>query len=169
MSTRAQRPLATVIAILVVAVWIWWEQRERGDAPEAPPRSAPGEGREQSPPRPGGVIAPADPNAELIAAWRAGKDGTWVSGRARVMKVLSDDLEPPRHQRFLFKVQPDLVVKLSHNIDIAPRLPLREGDEFEYHGRYEMGEHGALVHWTHRDPGGSHSGGWVRVGGKTYR
>ncbi|MGE0191472.1 MAG: DUF3465 domain-containing protein [Planctomycetota bacterium] len=166
---RAQRPLATVIAVLAIAAWLWWEQRGRGSAPEAPPKTAPGGTREQRPPRPGGVIAPADPNTELVAAWRAGADGTWVSGRARVMKLLADDLQTPRHQRLLFRVHPDLVVKLSHNIDLAPRLPLKVGDEFEYHGRYEMGEHGALVHWTHHDPGGSHSGGWVKVGGKTYR
>jgi hypothetical protein len=166
MARRAQRPLVSLLLILAVAAWMWWEKRTGTGAGGPTPReSGPEAGR-----RPPGTqeTGRADPNAELLAAWRAGREGAWVTGRARVMKVLDDDLEPPRHQRFLIRVGDGLVVKISHNVDLADRVPLGQGDEFAYRGRYEMGEHGALVHWTHHDPAGG-EGGWLQVGGRTYR
>jgi len=57
---------------------------------------------------------------------------------------------------------------ISHNIDLAPRVPMALGDHLEVRGRYEWNAKGGLLHWTHRDPAGKRAGGWIRLGGKTY-
>lgn len=137
---------------VLLALALWWLDRSGSRETPAPPSAA------------------DDANRELVLAHAGGRTRTWVGGRARVAKVLPDDLAPPRHQRFLVRVGDGLSVKISHNIDLAPRVPgLAEGTEVEYHGLYELGEHGAFVHWTHHDPSGRHSGGWLKVDGRTYR
>ena len=60
------------------------------------------------------------------------------------------------------------VVKVSHNIDLAPRVPAVKGDLLEFKGEFEWNELGGVVHWTHHDPGGRREGGWVRSRGRLY-
>ncbi|NND38388.1 MAG: DUF3465 domain-containing protein [Pseudomonadales bacterium] len=86
-----------------------------------------------------------------------------------VVKILRDDLEGSRHQRFLVS-QADLPTLLvAHNIDLAPRVPLQEGDRVYVRGRYEWNNKGGVLHWTHHDPKGRRQGGWVRYQGKLYK
>jgi hypothetical protein len=64
----------------------------------------------------------------VLALVRARAQGEWVTARLRVLKVLADDHEGSRHQRLLVKVGQDprgndFTVKVSHNIDLAPRVP----------------------------------------------
>ncbi len=154
MSRSLRRPIAAGLTVLV-ALAVWWLQQHHGARGTASP--------------PKQTVPAGEDHTEILRAWRDGRNGVWVTGRAKVWRLLADDLAPPRHQRLLFRAGPDLTVKLSHNIDLAPRLPLKVGDEFEYHGQYEMGEHGAFVHWTHHDPAGRHGGGWVRADETTWR
>src|SRR5262245_16583009 len=61
-----------------------------------------------------------------------------VEGRSKVKKILSDDNEGSRHQRFVLQLDSGQTLLVTHNIDIAPRIPdLREGDEVEFRGVYE--------------------------------
>ena len=166
--TGSQRKLiSTVLAVVAALVITWLEKRKHNEA-EAPAQPPP-LGGTRTPDSTAESLPQGVSNAELLAARDSGKTHQWVTGRARVLKTLRDDLEGSKHQRWLIKPARGWTVKISHNIDIAPRVPLKAGDEFEYHGRYEVGEHGAFVHWTHRDPGKRHAGGWIRYRGKTYR
>ena len=64
----------------------------------------------------------------------------------------------------------DTAASISHNIDLAPRIPdLERGDEVIFRGQYEWNQRGGVLHWTHHDPAGRRSGGWLRHGGETYR
>jgi hypothetical protein len=38
-----------------------------------------------------------------------------------------------------------------------------------FRGEYEWNQKGGVIHWTHRDPDGQHSGGWLKHKGKTYQ
>jgi hypothetical protein len=59
---------------------------------------------------------------------------------------------------------------MAHNIDLAPRIAdLEEGDTVAFNGVYEWNAKGGIIHWTHRDPGGSHEAGWIRHKGQTYQ
>ncbi len=83
-----------------------------------------------------------------------------VSGT--VDKLLPDDTEGSRHQRFILRVTPGHTVLVVHNIDLAPRLnDLRAGDRVSVKGEYEWNDQGGLIHWTHRDPNSRHEDGWI--------
>ena len=83
-----------------------------------------------------------------------------VSGT--VEKLLTDDLEGSRHQRFIIRMTTGHTVLVVHNIDLAPRVnALREGDLVSVKGEYEWNDRGGLIHWTHRDPNSRHEDGWI--------
>lgn len=93
----------------------------------------------------------------------------FITGKGVVYKLLSDDNEGSRHQRFLIRTMEGQSFLIVHNIDIAPRInSLLEGDEVEFVGEFIDNEKGGLVHWTHRDPDGRRQGGWLKVGGVKY-
>lgn len=102
-------------------------------------------------------------------AFEERRSGVWLSVRGEAVRTLKDDLKGARHQRFIIRLTGGQTLLISHNIDLAPRVPLAPGDELEVRGRYEWNPRGGLLHWTHRDPAGKRPGGWVRLGGKTYR
>lgn len=93
-----------------------------------------------------------------------------VRGSGRVIKLLSDDLDGSRHQRFILELNSGQTVLVSHNIDLAPRISgLDTGDVVEFFGEYEWNPQGGVIHWTHHDPGGRHVGGWLKHDGNTYQ
>ena len=94
--------------------------------------------------------------------------GIMVQAPAQVIKTLPDDNEGSRHQRFIVELSNGHTVLISHNIDLAERVPLREGDELDFKGQFEWNERGGVVHWTHKDPAGRHEEGWVRHAGVVY-
>jgi hypothetical protein len=93
-----------------------------------------------------------------------------VRGEGVVTKILSDDIEGSRHQRFILRLSNGQTLLVAHNIDLAPRISkLRTGDAVEFNGEYEWNSKGGVIHWTHHDPGGRHIGGWLKHDGKTYQ
>lgn len=93
-----------------------------------------------------------------------------VEGEGTVIRILADDLNGPRHQRFIVEVPSGQTVLITHNIDIAPRIiGLEEGDLVRFNGEYVWNAKGGVVHWTHKDPRGKHVAGWVRHKGTTYQ
>jgi hypothetical protein len=93
-----------------------------------------------------------------------------IGGHGIVSKVLSDDKEGSRHQRFILEMKDGLIVLVAHNIDLAPRVRgLKKGDTIEFFGEYEWNQKGGVLHWTHNDPGGHHPDGWLKHDGQTYR
>ena len=93
-----------------------------------------------------------------------------VEGEGTVIRLLPDDLNGSRHQRFIVELASGQTLLVSHNIDLAPRINgLKVGDSVRFNGEYEWIEKGGVVHWTHRDPRGTHMAGWVVHNGKTYQ
>lgn len=86
-----------------------------------------------------------------------------------VARQLPDDNEGSRHQRFILELASGHSLLVSHNIDLAPRVPLSEGDRLTIRGRYEWNERGGVIHWTHHDPQGRRQGGWIEHQGRRYR
>lgn len=105
----------------------------------------------------------------IIEAYREGRSGLVVQSAGVVERVLADDEEGDRHQRFILRLASGHTLLMSHNIDLATRVPLAVGDSVEFRGQYEWNEQGGVIHWTHHDPQGDRPGGWIRHAGRLYR
>jgi len=110
-------------------------------------------------------------SSEPIAQLRAeGRSGVFVEGTGSVDRLLEDDRDGSRHQRFVLRLEDGHSLLVSHNIDLAPRLEeLELGDVVTFRGRYEWNERGGVLHWTHHDPALRKPGGWLQHRGVTYR
>jgi len=106
----------------------------------------------------------------LARAFESRQSNLQVEAQGIVEKVLPDDNQGSRHQRFIVRVSDRQTVLIAHNIDLASRVPgLRAGDSIEFRGEYEWSSKGGVIHWTHHDPQGRHTGGWLRHDGREYR
>ena len=98
--------------------------------------------------------------------WHSGEQ---ARGSGTVSRILSDDNEGSRHQRFIVRLSSGSTLLIAHNIDLAPRVrSLQVGDTVSFYGEYESNDRGGVIHWTHHDPRGSHVGGWIEHKGRRY-
>jgi hypothetical protein len=105
----------------------------------------------------------------IADAYQQQLSGIQVSGSGEVSRILSDDNKGSRHQRFILRLSSGQTLLVAHNIDLALRVDnLKKGDMVHYFGEYEWNPKGGVIHWTHRDPGGRHVGGWLKHNGRTY-
>jgi hypothetical protein len=92
-----------------------------------------------------------------------------VQGKGVVVRILPDDLEGSRHQKFILKLSGGPSLLVAHNIDLSQRLEgLAKGDVVEFAGEYEWNSQGGVLHWTHHDPDNRHADGWLRHAGRNY-
>lgn len=106
----------------------------------------------------------------LQEAFQEQKNNLQVEGQGNVIKLLSDDLEGSKHQRFILELSSGQTLLVAHNIDLAPRIKaLQVGDMVTFYGEYEWNPEGGVIHWTHHDPAGEHVGGWLKHDGKLYQ
>ena len=153
---------ALVVIILVTS--FWWVQRAKRQetpppvqAPSTPPPANPSESR-----------SPAS-NQELRDAANQQRSRVQLFATGRVTRLLADDNEGSRHQKFLIRAAPDLTVLVVYNLDLARRVPVEVGDSVTVRGEYIWNEKGGLIHWTHKDPAGKHQPGWVDLKGTRYQ
>lgn len=95
--------------------------------------------------------------------------GTWIEVTGFVSRLLSDDNDGSRHQRFIIDIGAGSTLLIAHNIDLVDRVPLGLGDRVRVRGMYEWNDLGGLVHWTHHDPLGVEDGGFVRYRARMYK
>ena len=115
--------------------------------------------------------APSSSTGQAISkAFENQKSGVQVTGEGVVTKILQDDRDGSRHQRFIVRLASGQTLLVAHNIDIAPRVEsLKPGDEVDFCGVYEWNAQGGTVHWTHHDPSGQHQAGWLKHEGQTFQ
>jgi len=143
---REKKPLIVVLLLAVAFLAYWFDHRRDAE-----------------------TASTAKGDTAILKALSERRSKVWLEGEGEVVHLLPDDREPPRHQLFLVKLASGHVLKLSHNVDLAPKVPLVKGEKIRFRGRLEWNEKGGVVHWTHRDPQGRHQGGWLEYGGKTYK
>ncbi len=93
-----------------------------------------------------------------------------VLAKGIIKRILRDDLEGSRHQRFIIELSSGQTLLIAHNIDIAPRVDgIIKGQVIYIYGEYEWNNNGGVIHWTHHDPDGNHPNGWIQFQGKKYQ
>jgi len=106
----------------------------------------------------------------LALAFEQKKSGVQTKGIGIVTRILADDREGSRHQRFILRLDSGQTLLIAHNIDLAPRISsISVGDSVEFNGEYEWTSRGGVIHWTHHDPNGRHVAGWLRHQGRLYQ
>ncbi|WP_336938825.1 DUF3465 domain-containing protein [Vibrio cholerae] len=105
----------------------------------------------------------------LQQAYQSQQSDLQVQGFGQLVKVLPDDNDGSRHQKFILKLNSGQTLLVAHNIDLAPRIPnLKVGDIVEFYGEYEWNKKGGVLHWTHKDPQNRHAHGWLKHNGQVY-
>ncbi len=111
-----------------------------------------------------------DTDSRIKEAYQTVKSDFWVQSQGVVIKILKDDIDGGRHQRFLLRLFNDHTVLIAHNIDLAGRVGnLKLGDTVAFYGEYVWNNKGGVIHWTHHDPSGRKIGGWLMHRGKRYQ
>ncbi|MVE26987.1 DUF3465 domain-containing protein [Vibrio cholerae] len=108
-------------------------------------------------------------DAVLQQAYQSQQSDLQVQGFGQVVKVLPDDNDGSKHQKFILKLNSGQTLLVAHNIDLAPRIPnLKVGDSVEFYGEYEWNKKGGVLHWTHKDPQNRHAHGWLKHNDQVY-
>ncbi|MGK2860162.1 MAG: DUF3465 domain-containing protein [Thermoanaerobaculia bacterium] len=172
---RSPIRIVFVVAALAVVFLFRYVGEERDAAPAPPAARTTASATAAKPERPTSSKSPAAEPASVplggdgsvAEAFGKRQSDVWVEGSGTVEATLPDDREGSRHQKFIVRIDRKLTVLVSHNIDLAPRVPLDRGDEVSFRGEYVWNQKGGLVHWTHHDPRGGR-GGWIRLGDEVY-
>lgn len=110
------------------------------------------------------------PTQSSVAEFDRQNNNTQIHSNGRVIKILPDDNEGSRHQRFIIQLACGQTLLMAHNIDMAERVAsIKVGDTVEFNGEYEWNSKGGVIHWTHRDPHNKHVSGWIKHRGRTYQ
>lgn len=162
MPAKSRPVVAVVLIAAVVAAVVWvtvWGTRT-GSEPEGPAATS---GSAEP------VVAADGGAARIAELYESELSDVQVQGAGRVVRLLSDDVEGDRHQRFILELEGGMTLLVAHNIDDFPRLDgLALGDVVGFHGEYEWNELGGTIHWTHRDNRGDHVDGWLEWNGRRY-
>jgi len=106
----------------------------------------------------------------LAAAFKQHRSNIQVAAQGQVIRLLRDDVQGSRHQRFIIRLSSGQTLLIAHNIDLAPRIrDLRQGDAIAVYGEYEWSDQGGVIHWTHRDPKRRHIDGWIEHNRRRYQ
>ncbi len=147
MERKKLKPAMVVVVLAVLAITWWLEYRETKGTPQAQRPSA----------------------GAIEKAFLAKRSKVWVEDEGEIVHLLPDDRIAPRHQLCLVELASGHTIKISHNVDLAPKVPWQKGDTLAFRGRFEWNAKGGVVHWTHHDPQGRHAGGFLTHNGETYR
>jgi hypothetical protein len=115
--------------------------------------------------------AQKDTDAENIQNLYNNKQSdVWVHGKGTVTRILPDDTDGDKHQKFILELSTGQTLLVAHNIDIAPRIAdIQVGDTISFYGEYIYSEQGGTLHWTHHDPDGSSEGGYLEKNGVFFK
>ncbi|MGV6814485.1 MAG: DUF3465 domain-containing protein [Phycisphaerales bacterium] len=168
-TTKKISPIIIILALIIFGPRLFDGSNNADNQPTATQQHSP---KSSSNTSGTGSRSIADSQRDLAALIRDERSGQMVEFSAKVVKVLDDDNDGDRHQRFLLAVEsstsPANTILVAHNIDLAPRVPVSRGDIVQIFGQYEWNDRGGVVHWTHHDPGGRHADGWIQLNSKRY-
>lgn len=86
-----------------------------------------------------------------------------------VVKILSDDIDGTPHQRFIIITSTGQTLLISHNLKLAPRIPLQPELKLRIYGEYRWNPKGGLIHKTHGSQNKGDPHGWIEIIGTGER
>ncbi len=166
MKSNLQRILAIIAVVAIALVSQYFPENENGKSNNGTSNSLPFEPIKVNAPK---VEDKAQLLQKIADANEKQTSGWWLTAEVRVIALLKDDLKGSKHQKFLIELVKGTTLLVSHNIDLAPRVPIDKGEMIAVCGRYEWNHRGGVVHWTHHDPRGKKEGGWIYSRGQYYK
>jgi len=165
-SPKTVRVLAVAVLVCLVAAYLLIPSLSDSPEPtEVSPVTSPYANNSTQP----GTSASTNTDSQLARLYRDQVSDVQVRGSGTVSRLLADDNDGDRHQRFILELDSGQTLLIAHNVDVAPRLNgLQEGDHVSFYGEYEYSDQGGTIHWTHHDPKGTHVAGWLEWMGKRY-
>ncbi len=85
-----------------------------------------------------------------------------------VTSVLPAIEQAPNQQVFLVELDSGLQLRVRHDLDAAPSVPVSPGETIRLRGEYAWSADGGVILGTHTDPDDSANGGWIEHQGKRY-
>lgn len=161
----SQKAVTTLVAIVILLIWgfiFGFPESDNNAATVNDTQALPGSHRSAQ------TISTQD-DAPLTDSYEQKRSKVWMEIGVEVTRLLADDNEGSRHQKFIAQSSSGHTILVSHNIDLADRAPIAVGAEIRLRGRYEWNDQGGVIHWTHHDPRGKIEGGWIEVNGEIYR
>ena len=152
------------LALAIIAILSYYfvpGEDETGQSPRANPRIQ----VERSVPSAHSGTSTPSPIEE---AYAKGQSGFMAEVTGVVERLLPDDDEGARHQRFILELPSGHTLLVAHNIDLASRVPAQVGDSIALYGQYEHNDRGGVLHWTHRSTRQNHESGWILHRGTRY-
>ena len=67
-------------------------------------------------------------------AFRNGRSGVMVTVEGAVIRLLADDNDGSRHQRFIIRLASGQTLLIAHNIDLSSRVPAQQNVQVKLHG-----------------------------------
>lgn len=164
-----QKQVTTLVAIVILIIWGlifgFPESEESSQVNDSSTNSVSNQEAKKNT----ATNTNASDDKKLIESFKQQRSKVWMEVDMEVTRLLPDDNEGSRHQKFIAESSSGHSVLISHNIDLADRVPVSRGDTITLRGRYEWTDRGGVLHWTHHDPSGKKEGGWITLDGQTYR
>lgn len=117
---------------------------------------------------PTGTTGNAPDYSQALDAQSRQAQNVTITVTGNVFRLLPDDRRGSPHERFLIKLPNGTTVLIAHNINLAPYVPLAEGDLVTISGEFVWNPKGGVIHYTHRPTNVRHKGGYIDFNGKRY-
>lgn len=105
----------------------------------------------------------------IVEAQERGQGLSFVEVRdVVIVRVLPDDNQGSRHQKWIVQLANGRTVLAVYNMDICDRIPLVVGSTVSMGGQYIWDRNGGLIHWLHEDPRHNRPDGYVDLNGARY-
>jgi hypothetical protein len=166
-NTRFGRAKAAAFALIVLTMLVTWtsgcsDARHRHRDHEQDVQTG------VTPPASDGTGEQVNGDAQVLDAQGRHRKKIEVTFTAPVKKLLEDDTRGIDHQRFLVELSNGSTVLVAHNTDLAPPVPIHEGDLVTMHGEYIWNKKGGVLHYTHHSTT-RHESGWIQLNGQVYQ
>lgn len=116
--------------------------------------------------RPGYEIEPGFTTVQ--DAYHAHQSGMMAEVTGTVARILLDDKDDLRNQKFIIRLTNGQVLLVIHDQVTSGRVPVSINDTVLVRGEYQWSETGGILQFTHRDYSTRRMHGWIEHQGERY-